>query len=102
MSTSNQSRKSFSCFHCGTVDAIDAGADMACPHCDEVCTTVYICRVCDTDEVHEGCEECLDCIVDAVVADPRELDSLTAELVVEVAKELAERNRPFLRQRQAA
>lgn len=70
--------------------------------CDEVAERVFWCETCEEREQHKGCDECIECILDAAVADPRIIVQHTADLQAEIAKGLAERLRPFMRQRQAA
>lgn len=70
--------------------------------CDEYAETLWMCETCSEREAHAGCDQCLECIIDAVIADPREIDQCAPSLQVEIARELANRLRPFLSRRQAA
>jgi hypothetical protein len=81
---------------------IHDGEDALCVECQDVCGRSFFCHTCDTRLCVSGTDHCLECIADAVVEDPRELECLTDDLVLAVTCVLAERLRPFLRQRQAA
>jgi hypothetical protein len=70
--------------------------------CNEVCERVWVCETCGDREQHSGDTNCLSCICDAVIADPRELEQCSLKLQGEIAKELAGRLKPFLTRRQAA
>lgn len=80
-------------------EPIRDGNDLVSLCCDEVVEIAVLCE-CGA-EAHTGCEECLACIVDGYILDPEGFVG-TAELEAEIAKALAARLRPFLRQRQAA
>lgn len=88
------------CPHCrAIVEPIRDGNDFVSTCCDEVVEIAVLCE-CGA-EAHTGCEECLACVVDGYIEDPSGFIG-TAELESEIARELAKRMRPFLRQRQAA
>lgn len=70
--------------------------------CDEEVEKVWLCKTCSTREPHAGEEHCLSCLADAIVESPAELVYYGEETVAAVAKELAERMRPYLSRRQAA
>jgi hypothetical protein len=97
-------RPRYRCEYCKNDDAsVFADGDlMVCTFCDDVCSRRFICDVCEEHDCANGAEQCLECIADQCVEDPRELDSCSKELQAEVARVLAKRLKPFLRQRQAA
>jgi hypothetical protein len=68
---------------------------------DAVVETVWMCIECNEREQHKGCEECWECLIASIVADPRELDMCTRELRDEICRELATRYGALTR-RQAA
>lgn len=70
--------------------------------CDEIVERVFWCETCGEREQHKGMDDCMECILDAAIADPRTIEQCTADLQAEIARGLAERLRPFLRTRQAA
>jgi hypothetical protein len=69
--------------------------------CDEPVERVWLCTKCGQGEQHKGCEECRECLIASIVADPRELDMCTRELRDEICRELATRYGALTR-RQAA
>lgn len=75
---------------------------MVCTFCDDVVTRRFICDICNERDCTTGADQCLECIADQVIEDPRELDSCSKDLQAEVARVLAKRLKPFMRQRQAA
>lgn len=84
------------------VEPVREGMDLVSTCCDQVVETVYMCETCGDREQHRGCSECFPCILESVIADPREIDQCSPELQKEIAKGLAERLRPWLRTKQAA
>jgi hypothetical protein len=70
--------------------------------CDEICERVWLCTECGINEQHGGVDQCMECLCDSVIADPREIEQCNTKLQGEIAKALAERLRPWLRQVQAA
>jgi hypothetical protein len=88
--------------HIAPCDTFTQGDEVICACCDEVAARYYPCDICGERECHPGLDECLECCVDSVIADPRELDQCTPALQLEIARVMAERLRPFMRQRQAA
>lgn len=84
------------------VEPIREGDDLVSYCCDAVVEKVWLCETCGERECHSGCEICFECLLDESIADPRIIEQCTAKLQAEIAKGLAERLRPFLRERQAA
>jgi hypothetical protein len=88
----------------GDATVSQVGIYLACDvrGCKGECEEIHVCDVCDTREAAEGADQCVNCISDAVVADPRELDTIFGSLKDAVTKELARRARPYLTMRQAS
>jgi len=78
------------------------GEDRLCIVCQDVVARSHFCHTCDARLVTHGADQCLECIADMVIEDPRELECCTEDLQRAVARVLAERLKPFMRQRQAA
>lgn len=94
----------YRCEYCHNDDAsVRETADgfMCCTFCDDVCARRFICEVCEERDVTDGCEVCWECLIDAVVADPRELDTCSQPLRDKIGRELATRFGALTR-RQAA
>jgi hypothetical protein len=104
MTDSVHTPAAFRCEYCKNdhAEAREVDGLMVCNFCDDVVTRRFVCDVCHTRDCANGAEQCLECIADQVVADPRELDTCSKDLKAEVALVLAQRLKPFMRQRQAA
>lgn len=70
--------------------------------CSGECDEVSVCVECEEWEALDGCDSCLHCIVESIIADPAEIENYTRALQVVIGKELARRCRPILTARQAA
>ncbi len=84
------------------VDPIPEGDDLVSYCCDEIVERVWLCETCGDREQHAGCDVCFSCLLDEAIEDPSTIEQCAASLQAEIARGLAERLRPFLRQRQAA
>jgi hypothetical protein len=104
MTDSIHTSAAYRCDYCknDNAEAREVEGLMACNACDDLVTRRSICDVCHDRDCAGGAEQCLECIADQVVADPRELDTCSKSLQAEVARVLAQRLKPFMRQRQAA
>lgn len=105
MTDSVHTSTAYRCEYCKNDHASARETDdglMVCTFCDDVVTRRFICEICRERDCANGAEQCLECIADQVVGDPRELDSCSKDLQGEVARVLAKRLKPFMRHRQAA
>lgn len=104
MATKTTTRTVYRCEYCKNDDARarETADGTVCIDCDDVLTRRFLCDVCGERDCANGAEQCLECIADQCVEDPRELESCSTPLQAKVALVLAKRLKPFLRQRQAA
>lgn len=87
------STKAFSCFNCGPC-LIDGYASIdglpICNSCNDVAETIFLCD-CGNAECADGADQCVSCICDSLVKDPKELDGIYGSLKTAVLIELVRR-----------
>jgi hypothetical protein len=76
--------------------------DDICARCNGIVECVTICEDCRTHDALEGSDQCLLCLTEMIVSDPKEFDGLGRALKDIVGRELARRCGVWFLKRQAA